>query len=58
MVEAGGSEDFGDMTMGYLHKLKVRHGIMLAVCTLLCQQENFRFVGLPLWFEKHVSPFP
>ena len=33
MVNAGGAQDFGDMTMEYLQQLKEKNDVMLAVCT-------------------------
>ncbi|CAE7655375.1 CACNA1A [Symbiodinium necroappetens] len=33
MVNAGGAQDVGDMTMEYLQQLKEKNGVMLAVCT-------------------------
>ena len=33
MVSAGGSDDFGDLTIEYLGELKDRNGVMIAVCT-------------------------
>ena len=33
MVEAGLGENFGRMTMRYLHKIKRHNGVLLAVCT-------------------------
>ncbi|CAE7266678.1 CACNA1A [Symbiodinium natans] len=33
MVQAGAGEDFARKTMGYLHRLQIENGVMLAVCT-------------------------